>query len=290
MRRAWGPDRHGARYAVCGARVHNDPSPLPFPLFLLIDLHSHLLPNLDDGSRSVAQSVAVLRAFADAGVTDVVLTPHTSVSALIANLDDEIEQRAEVLEILMSAVPAVPRLHLGLEIMLDRSPEPGMLTDRRLTLAGSRYALVEFRLGESPERAAELLEAARHPDVVLIVAHPERFWRCSVAHIAGWKHLGARLQLDATALTRNNPRGHRARELLRAGLADVVAADNHGGSRSVAGAFEYLSRRGQHEAARRLTVDNPRAVIEDREMMSLGRVAVGTRIGDILRGIMRRET
>ncbi len=255
----------------------------------MIDLHSHLLPNIDDGSRSVEQSVRVLEAFRAAGITDVVLTPHTSVSVLSSNLDDEIEQRAEVLEMLKSRVPAHPSLHLGYEVMLDRSPEPGMLTDRRLTLAGSRYALVEFRVGESPERAARLLAAAGHPEIVVIVAHPERYWCCSVGDIAGWRHGGARLQLDAITLTRNNPRGHRARELLRAGLADIVAADNHGSSRTVAAAVEYLSQRGQHEAARILAVENPQAVIEDREMEEVGVVRVGTRIGDLVRRYLRSE-
>ncbi|MFN2316895.1 MAG: CpsB/CapC family capsule biosynthesis tyrosine phosphatase, partial [Gemmatimonadales bacterium] len=46
----------------------------------MIDLHSHLLPGVDDGSKSVSQSVRVLRMFADKGITAVCLTPHMTVS------------------------------------------------------------------------------------------------------------------------------------------------------------------------------------------------------------------
>lgn len=267
-----------------------DPSPLPFPLSPLIDIHSHLLPNVDDGSRSVQQSAAVLTAFGEAGVTDVVVTPHTSISVLSRHLEDEIEHRDEVLAILRDAAPPVPRLHAGFEIMLDEPPSPGMLADRRVTLAGSRYLLLEVRMHERPQRVAELLAAAAVPGFVPIVAHPERYWHCAMRDIAGWRARGAKLQLDATALTRYNPRGHRAREVLRAGLADLVAADNHGGRRVVSTAAAYLESRGHSDAARLLVHENPRAVVEDRELADVGRVAVGTKIGDIVREILISES
>jgi protein-tyrosine phosphatase len=256
----------------------------------LIDIHSHLLPNVDDGSRSVQQSVAVLTAFGEAGVTDVVVTPHTAISVLSRHLEDEIEHRDEVLSILRDTAPPVPRLHAGFEIMLDEPPSPGLLADRRVTLAGSRYLLLEARMHERPARIAELLAAAAVPGLVPIVAHPERYWHCSVADIAGWRARGAKLQLDATTLTRYHPRGHRARDLLRAGLADLVAADNHGGRRIVATATAYLERRGYATAARLLVCENPRAVVEDRELTDVGRVGVGTKIGDIVREILISET
>jgi protein-tyrosine phosphatase len=282
----WARESDIAQRGTTGAEALEDLSLFPLPRSLLIDTHSHLLPGVDDGSRSVKQSAKVLEAFGGSGITDVVLTPHTSVSVLAEHLDDEIEHRDEVFVALRKHAPEVPRLHLGFEIMLDEVPPPGLLTDRRLALGGSRYVLVEVRIGERPAQIAESLGAAVDTDLVLIVAHPERYWRCSVADIAGWKALGAKLQLDATALTRNNPRGHRSRELLRAGLADLVAADNHGGTRSVATAVAYLEEHGQPEVARLLAVENPRAVIEDRKMEEVGPVGVGTRLGDIVRSFI----
>jgi protein-tyrosine phosphatase len=232
----------------------------------VIDIHSHLLPNIDDGSRSVEQSVAVLEALAAGGVTDVVLTPHTSVSALLDHLEDEIAHRDETFAMLDAEAPPAPVLHLGFEVMLDREPPPSLLSDRRLTLAGSRYALVEFRMTVQPERASELLRAVWRPDVVPIVAHPERYRHCSIDDLSTWKAAGAKLQVDATTLGRRGPRGGLARALVEAGLADIAAADNHGDGKSVAAALRFLTEHGESNLGRLLVIENPGAVLEDRAL------------------------
>ncbi|MBE0591691.1 MAG: hypothetical protein IH616_04750 [Gemmatimonadales bacterium] len=230
----------------------------------MIDLHSHLLPNIDDGSRSLEQSVAVLEALAAGGVTEVVLTPHTSVSALADHLEDELAHRDETFAIFEAGAPRVPRLHLGFEVMLDREPPPSLLDDRRLTLGSSRYLLVEFRMMVRPDRASALLQAVSTSGVVPIVAHPERYRHCSREDIANWRGLGAKLQVDATTLGRRGPRGHAARALVEAGLADVAAADNHGDGKSVVSAARTLAEYRHEEVGRLLVYDNPRAVLEDR--------------------------
>jgi protein-tyrosine phosphatase len=255
----------------------------------VIDLHSHLLPNIDDGSRSIEQSVAVLQALAAGGVTDVVLTPHTSVSALVQHLEDEIAHRDETFAILEAEAPRTPRLHLGFEVMLDREPLPSLLSDRRLTLAGSRHPLVEFRMTVRPDRAAALVLEVAKSNVVPIVAHPERYRNCSVDDFAGWKALGALLQVDATTLSHRGPRGETARKLVEAGLADLAAADNHGDGKSVAAALRFLSDRGHADVGRLLVIENPRAVLDDRELISPGPIRLTTRLSEIVRRIVRRE-
>ena len=60
----------------------------------------------------------------------------------------------------------------------------------------------------------------------------------------------------------------RARKLISAGLVDVVAGDNHGDSRSLASAVEYLTERGFPDEAHLLTIKNPRAILENGEMTS----------------------
>jgi protein-tyrosine phosphatase len=235
----------------------------------LIDIHSHLLPDIDDGSRSVEQSVAVLEALAASGVTDVVLTPHTAVSALIDHLEDEIGHRDETFAILVAEAPAAPRLHLGFEVMLDREPPALLLGDRRVSLAGSRYVLVEFPMSVEPKRASARLEAVLRSEVVPVVAHPERYQHCSLEDFADWKALGAMLQVDATTLTKRGPRGDTALRLVEEGLADVAAADNHGDGKSVAAAMRFLEEHGHLNVARLLVAENPQAVLEDRALSSV---------------------
>ncbi|MDH3290765.1 MAG: hypothetical protein OEO20_15895 [Gemmatimonadota bacterium] len=250
----------------------------------MIDLHSHLLPGVDDGSRSGEQSAAVLEAFVEEGVEAVVLTPHVTASDINHHGADVLEQRAEVFEGLKAALRRSPELHLGFEIMLDEPLSDRALDDRRYALAESRYVLVEFPLGVSPDGVAERLSAIAASGVVPLVAHPERYLRCTVHDLATWRATGAKFQLDAITLTRTNLRGHQARALLRAGLADVVAADNHGSvNRTLGAAVRFLTERGHQHAARLLAAENPGAVIEDRDLIEVGVVRVGSRVGDFVR-------
>jgi hypothetical protein len=82
--------------------------------------------------------------------------------------------------------------------------------------------------------------------------------------------LGGVLQVDATTLTRPTRRGDLARRIVQEGLAHLLAADNHGDKRSLRAGRDYLDQRGAGEVARRLTVDNPRAILESRDVTPLG--------------------
>jgi protein-tyrosine phosphatase len=76
----------------------------------VIDLHSHLLPAVDDGSRSVAQSVKVMTEQVARGVTDICLTPHVRAGDL-AKAPPESHEAAYAA--LQAAAPPLPRLHRG---------------------------------------------------------------------------------------------------------------------------------------------------------------------------------
>ena len=232
----------------------------------MIDLHNHLLPNIDDGSRSVEQSVEVLQTFASQGVTNVVCTPHLKASEINAHGEEKLEQRAAAMERLKTVAPAAPKLGLGFEIMLDEPMPTLAMGDRRLSLNGSKYFLVEFPVTIVGHFATTVLKQISASGAVPLVAHPERYDTCSAAMVTEWRGVGAKMQVDATTLTRPNTRGRLARELVSRGLADIVAADNHGDRRSVATAAESLRANGGAHAAEWLTVNNPRAILESKDM------------------------
>jgi protein-tyrosine phosphatase len=233
---------------------------------LLIDIHSHILPAIDDGARTVEQSCKVLSHFVDIGISDLVFTPHVSAWETRIDLEDPLERREAALQTVREQVKESPELHVGFEIMLDSEVPQATLEDGRFSLAGSRYHLVEFKLKVEAETARQLLQDIVEKGRVPIVAHPERYLACSVPVISAWRAVGARFQVDATTLTRPTGRGFRARALLGAGLIDVMAADNHGDSRSVRTGVEFLEQRGAGEQAAILSTANPGAVLADREL------------------------
>lgn len=120
----------------------------------MIDLHSHLLPGVDDGSRSVAQSVQVLERFVRLGITDVALTSHLLASRAGRGFPEE-QQRAY--EQLIDHVPAGMTVHRGAEVMLDR-PLSEEMRSRAVTLGGTRYILVEFQRMVPAEIVARALD------------------------------------------------------------------------------------------------------------------------------------
>lgn len=226
----------------------------------MIDLHCHLLPGVDDGSRSVEQSVQVLAMMAQKGITGVVLTPHLEASRVREGPPPEHD---EAFAALSAAAPGGIRLYRGAEIMLDRALTPRVVATRRVTLAGSRYVLVEFMRLVAAQAAAAALTQVVRAGLVPLLAHPERYQVCTPAMVAQWRSIGALIQVDANTLLAASGRGERARDLLAGGLADVLAADNHGDVRTLADPYARLCEAGGEETARVLMVDNPTAIVRD---------------------------
>ena len=228
----------------------------------MIDVHTHLLPGVDDGSRSIEASVGVLERFSRQGVEIVVCTPHLDASEADAAPHD---RNASLLESLVAAAPASPRLLLGFEILLDA---PGVdLSDPRLGLGGSTARLVEFaRMGLPPAAGKEFLRL-RMGGLVPVVAHPERYWGCTADLVEAWRASGAVIQMDVTAIL-GPKRMHRfGEELLARGLVDLFASDTHVDKRSLAAAQQWLTEVADADTANLLTRENPRRLLEDQDVM-----------------------
>jgi protein-tyrosine phosphatase len=237
----------------------------------VIDLHCHLLPAVDDGSRTVAQSVKVMKQMAAHGVTDVCLTPHLRAGQLTGAPPRSHE---EAFAALQAAAPPLPRLHRGAEVMLDRPLPATGENFRRWTIAGTRYILVEFPRMVAYDTVSIALGRVVDAELQPLLAHPERYTCCSPEAVARWRELGARMQVDATTLLSTQSRGQRARALVSAGLADILAADNHGDDRSIATGRQFLEAQDGAEQGELLTVLNPRAILEDKPLVPVPPVEI----------------
>jgi protein-tyrosine phosphatase len=223
----------------------------------VIDIHTHLLPGVDDGAATQAAAVAVLERFKADGVTRVVCTPHLEASQVSRRPLAEHRVRLAALQ---AAIGPTPELLLGCELMLDA---PGLpLTDATaIGLAGTRALLVEFtRYGVPPGGGAELerlVGLGWRP----VLAHPERYRGCTVDDVSRWRAAGVVIQTDATLLMGRGPAAELARALLGAGAIDILASDNHGDHRSQRIAVEWLRGLGGAAQAALLTEENPRRLL-----------------------------
>lgn len=246
----------------------------------MIDIHTHLLPGVDDGSQSIAASLPVLEAFARDGVETVVCTPHLRASAAASA---PYERHSEILRELIQAASTSPRLLLGWEIMLD---VPGAdLTDHRYSLGGSGAVLVEFPHAMIPPNSTAELYRLRMSGVVPVVAHPERYPDSSPELVAAWRNAGAVMQMNFDGLVRGRRR-HYAEQLLAGGLIDLLASDTHCDDRSLAAARRWLMENATQEHADLLTQENARLLLAGESLRPVPPVVVEhgmlARLGDLI--------
>jgi protein-tyrosine phosphatase len=232
----------------------------------MVDLHSHVLPGVDDGAPDLATALAMLRCAATDGIRVAVLTPH------LASGDGPVQEsrHREVFAELAAAVSqaGIPvALHLGAEIGFRY----GLAEVARWpsgTLAGGGYALVDLPSGPlSPaleQGFFELRSAGFRP----ILAHPERSRSLAQApaRLQALRRQGVLLQVDAGSLT--GQLGERARRtaeaLVRRNWVELVATDAHDLDRRamvLGPAAARLQVLTGVEVARRLLVENPGRVV-----------------------------
>lgn len=241
----------------------------------MIDLHTHILPGVDDGADDLDEALEICRLSYEDGVRAIVATPHLRQESF---WNDDRRLLVDRFKALRSAVArhldGDLEIHLGGEIALHGSSldEIARLPGGELlTLAGTNYLLLEFDwrgLGPDPlEMLHEVVVAGFRP----IIAHPER-----VAWLMKDRPLvealvdhGALLQLTAMSVT--GELGSTVLEhsewLLDAGLVHFLASDTHDPSLrrpGLAKARDAVARRWGEPLARALVEDHPRAVLEDR--------------------------
>jgi protein-tyrosine phosphatase len=247
----------------------------------VIDVHTHLLPGVDDGSPNADHSAMVIARLHAEGTRGIVCTPHLNASrAGQAPFD----HHAMLLAQLREVAPPGMALYSGFEIMLDTGAFD--LSDARLGLAGSRARLVEFPRRGLPPGATEQLMRVRSQGLVPVVAHPERYQGCTTETIATWRELGAVIQCDAMALLASGPLGEFARAILAAGQVDVVASDNHGDRRSLATAVLWLAENGAELQSGILTSENPALLLAEEPMRPVPPVSFQRGVLDRLRELI----
>jgi protein-tyrosine phosphatase len=230
----------------------------------MIDIHSHVLAGLDDGARSLEDSVAMIRIAVETGTTDLVASPH-------ANLDFRfdpalVEERIAELERITGAL----RIHRGCDFHLyfDNISD-ALAHPSKYTINHKRYLLVEFPdlliSKSTPEVFAQLLNHGMTP----VITHPERNFLLHkrMEELESWIDSGCLLQVTAQSLLGRF--GAEAREvahrLMKRGMVHFIASDAHDPEDRTPRldlAYNHVAARYGRERAELLFVQNPRAVIE----------------------------
>lgn len=266
----------------------------------MVDFHSHLVPGVDDGARSVEESLEALGRLGEAGIRTVVTTPHLQGSLTrepgvfetrMAELDAGWEKvRAAVVE----RLPEVD-LRRGHEVMLD-TPDPDF-SDERLRLAGGPFVLVEWPRLRMPPGTPEVVERIHASGWHPVIAHAERYFGPNepVELAVEWKTAGALLQVNYGALAGRYGRGPRATglRLLRRGLVSYLATDFHGRSHQalhIAEARRVLLEAGGEEQWELLCRINPSRLLQEDHPIPVPALALDAGVWGRLRNLFSAGT
>lgn len=140
----------------------------------MIDIHSHIIPNVDDGARSVEETFNILKEAQEAGFTDVILTSHFLLNYYENNAQELIFWKEKLQEVLKKQGTKI-NLHSGMEIYITNQMEELLENKKILTLANSRYMLIELPLATNVKYFDYVVYYLEAKGIKPIIAHPERY-------------------------------------------------------------------------------------------------------------------
>jgi protein-tyrosine phosphatase len=230
----------------------------------MVDIHSHVLPGIDDGSPSLETSLEMLRMAAQTGTTDIVATPHK-------NLEFPYDERAigKAFQQLSDISTGLINVHLGCDFHLSvDNIQEALASPGRYTINGKGYLMVELPDVTSLSAVRSAFNRMLQHRIIPIITHPERNLSIQkhMAEVTEWVHDGCRLQVTAQSLTGRFGRvAQRSTEtLLDADLVHFVASDAHDTRDRVPvlkQAFDVVAKRWGTAKAETIFIHNPAATL-----------------------------
>lgn len=222
----------------------------------MIDIHTHLLPGVDDGSKDLQTSLELINELVNQGVTDIFVTPHFySLRGFYHSYEKNLLIFEELKEVVKRENMDV-NLYLGNEIFYNHQTikylKEGVIT----TLNESKYVLIEFSFIDENESMMDAIKDLKDIGYIPIIAHPERYsYFKELEEYKRLKESGAMFQINASSIVGDYGRKikHFVKTLINEGLVDFVSSDIHDFRRpNLSKAYEVIEREFSKDKAEQL--------------------------------------
>lgn len=203
--------------------------PMDLGLFQ-VDMHSHLIPGIDDGAQTMDDAIVMLAKFEDLGYRKVITTPHIMADSY-KNTPEIILSGLEAVRSTAKEVGLQIEIEAAAEYYYDESLLNKLKNKERLMTFGENYVLFEFSFQAKPSRVEDLLFELLSQNYKPVLAHYERygFLLGNVDQAKEWRERGVNIQMNLNSLT-----GHygpevkkQAENLVDRKLVDFVGSDCH---------------------------------------------------------------
>mgnify|MGYP001347489474 CR=1 FL=1 len=236
----------------------------------MLDLHCHILPEVDDGAGSIGEALSMAAVAVKEGIDAVVATPHCLDARNIDAFVRGIERQRQQLQRVLDAQQMDLDIFLGAEVFMDPSfIKAGGL--ERLTINATSYILVELPMGEVPLYAEDFIYRLRLMGFIPIIAHPERNLEIMRDPNILYRlvDLGCLCQINTGSITGLFGKQVKrcARILLTHGMGHVLGTDAHSdGTRGpyMKRAVEQLKSWLDEEQVRRIVGITPYHILEGK--------------------------
>jgi protein-tyrosine phosphatase len=243
----------------------------------MIDIHSHILPGIDDGAKSLDIALDMLKKAADARTTAIIATPHYYRGRYEVPYN-EVLGYVDTLTTVMRSSGIDLEIYPGQEILLDRHTVQLFRKGIVRGLNDSRYVLVELPPDHYQDTFVDFMYELRILGAVPILAHPERYTyiQDDITILNDFISEGCLFQINAGSLTGSQGKEleKTAKKLVQNGVCNFIASDAHNISRRSTGLEEGLEAVRKTDKSVVLEVmENARKVVMDEE------IAMNRRIG-----------
>ncbi|MBU4602837.1 tyrosine protein phosphatase [bacterium] len=238
----------------------------------MIDIHSHILPNMDDGPSSWSTSLNMCRQASEDGIKTIVATPHTF-NGIYENYPQAIEEKVKILNQKLKENNISLQILPGSEVHLNADIIERLKKQNIMTLNQTKYLLLEFPVDQIPHQIEEILFRIQIMGIIPIFSHVERnleFQR-KPDSLANLIQKGALAQLTAASLCGifGSPTRKFAQKLLTNDLIYCIASDAHSDSKSgrnaiLSKALAEASKIIGYQAALNLVHSNPQKIITNQ--------------------------
>lgn len=235
----------------------------------MIDIHNHIIPNIDDGSDSLELSRKLLFDAKKQGISDVCITPH------YMDKGPYKIKKNELLKIFNKFKKDVKdidiNLYLGHELYIDKELDNLLLNKQICSMNDSDYVLIEFPFDKYEEQFDEYLYNVSL-NYKIIIAHPERYDYVlkDYRFVDRWLENGYTLQANQTSLFINKTRKC-VFNFIEKGELSFISSDCHNLDRplSLIDAYKLIERKYSKEIAETLFNENPLRVISNKPLIKL---------------------
>lgn len=234
-----------------------------------IDIHAHILPGVDDGSGSMEETVRMLQMANEQQIETIIATPHYAVGA--KNLAvEQLEIIRDQVQVEAEKINGNMRILLGNELYYSDSILDALKAKEALTLAGSRYVLVEFSTREQYNNMYKGLGSLIRAGYIPIIAHIERYHCLEKKEhlISELIELGCYIQMNSDSLSGGffDSEAKANRKLVNQGLVHFIGSDCHDLKLrvpSMKSTVDILQKRCDEGLMNKIFHKNPVSVLEN---------------------------